>query len=360
MNRKQILRTLVFFVLLFLVLVILSDLFEYQNSNMSRRYEKYKSLEDDTVDAVFIGTSGVDRYWINAKAYDEYGMTVYPFSTEGLPPWLVLNMVKECQKYQNPGLIIIDARPFITGNFAKNVNLTDVRCRRVIDMLNYFSFNRISAIRRSKEVLSSLDNEDRTFSPNYFFSFIRYHNKWSDDDFSFDDLDLEMAGYMGFYVAESKSIKKTVIDESEFTDKKEPLDPISGEYLEELIAYIKENKTDVLFVDTPNYSSELECARRNTLAGILENAGIAYLNFNTAEMEEICPLDKENDFYNSSHVNYYGAEKFTEYFAKYLSENYSLPDHRNDEKCAEDWNGIYEKIKKKIAKFEKNAAKKKK
>lgn len=357
MNRKQIIRTLVFFLLLFFILVVLSDLFEYQNSNMSRRYEKYKTLEDDTVDAVYIGTSGVDRYFINSKAYEQYGMTVYPLSTEGLPPWLIKNLVVEAYKHQNPKLLIIDVRPFITGDFSRNTNLTDVRCRRVIDMLDFFSTNRISAIERSKKVLGQLDDSYHWYTPSFYFSFIRYHNKWSDDGFSFDDLDTEYAGYMGFYVAESKSIKVKPQKASVYTDVPAELDSISREYLDELIAYIREENLNVLFVDSHTICSELESARRLTLKDYLEEQGLDYLTYNTPEMEALYPIDHETDFYNSSHVNYYGAEKYTDYFAAYLHENYEFPDHRGDEACADDWTGIYDKIKRKIAKFEKAKAK---
>lgn len=359
MNKKQVLRIVAFSVLLFFTLVLLCDLFEYQNSNMSRRYEKYKVLEEDTIDAVFIGTSGVDRYFINSKAYEEYGMTVYPLSTEGEPPWLVLNMVKEAYEHQNPELIIIDARPFIASNFAKNTNLTDVRCRRVIDMLDFFSLNRLDAIRRTIEVMSTLDESVHWYTPSYYFSFIRYHNKWSDDDFSFDDMTTERAGYMGFYVAKSKSVKQTKIKESEYTTETAPLNEISEKYLLELCEYFRENNINALFVDTPTYTGLEESKRRNTFTQIVEKEGFKFINYNTPELDEELGLDRTTDFYNSAHVNYYGAEKFTEHFAEYLDENYSFEDHREDERCAADWDGIYTKIKKQIAKFEKEAKKKK-
>ncbi|MCQ2495294.1 MAG: hypothetical protein MJ131_01735 [Lachnospiraceae bacterium] len=358
MNKKQVLRIVVFLLLMFLVLVPLCDLFEYQNSNMSRRYEKYKVLEDDTIDAVFIGTSGVDRYFINSKAYEEYGMTVYPLSTEGEPPWLVLNMVKEAYAHQNPKLVMIDARPFIASNFAKNTNLTDVRARRVIDMLDFFSFNRLDAIKRTLDVMSTLDESIHWYTPSYYFSFIRYHNKWSDDDFSFDDMTTERAGYMGFYVAKSKSIKQTKIKASEYTDETAPLNEISEKYLRELCAYFRDNKINALFVDTPTYTGLEESKRRNTFTQIVEEEGFKFVNYNTPELDAELGLDRTSDFYNSAHVNYYGAEKFTAHFAAYLHENYDLPDHRNDEKCAKDWNGIYAKVKRNIAKFEKEAKKK--
>ena len=55
-------------------------------------------------------------------------------------------------------------------------------------------------------------------------------------------------------------------------------------------------------------------------------------------------LDPETDFYNRGHVNFYGAEKFTDVLAAYLHENYDLPDRRNDPVAQEHWDGLYENI----------------
>jgi len=53
-------------------------------------------------------------------------------------------------------------------------------------------------------------------------------------------------------------------------------------------------------------------------------------------------LDFTQDFYDKSHVNVLGANKFTDYLAAYLDEAYDLPDHRDDESY-ESWNSLYEK-----------------
>lgn len=352
MNKKQVLRTVIFFVAVFVILVLLCDLFEYQTSNMSRRYEKYKVLGDDTIDVVMVGTSGVDRYFINSKAYEEYGMTVYPLSTEGEPPWLVKNMLVEACKYQQPKLIVLDIRPFTSTNYSNNITLTDVRCRRVIDMLDFFSLNRLDAINTTQKVMSSLDEDTGRFDPSYFFSFIRYHNMWSDDEFTFDELKTERAGYMGFYIAKSVSIKQKKRKASEYTDAFGELHPLSEQYLYEVLDYIKENNLNVLFIDTPTYVSEEQSAIRNTIEKIVTDAGYNYLSYNSRAMETEYPFVLETDFYNSAHVNYYGAEKFTDYFAAFLNDHYDLPDHRGDKACEPDWKGIYDKVKKRIKTLE--------
>ena len=53
-------------------------------------------------------------------------------------------------------------------------------------------------------------------------------------------------------------------------------------------------------------------------------------------------LDYNTDIADyGTHVNSTGAEKCTDYLGKYLDENYSLPDHRNDSKYSR-WKTSYE------------------
>ena len=58
-------------------------------------------------------------------------------------------------------------------------------------------------------------------------------------------------------------------------------------------------------------------------------------------------FNRNEHFYDSSHVNYYGAIVFTKLFSEYLDKNYDLPDHRGDGKCPE-WEGKNEKLVKKM------------
>ena len=52
-------------------------------------------------------------------------------------------------------------------------------------------------------------------------------------------------------------------------------------------------------------------------------------------------LDYQKDFYNTYHMNVYGAEKYTRFVANYLLENYQLNDHRNDDN-KDIWQQMYE------------------
>ena len=85
MNFKQIIKIVLFTLIFGVILYFLCDIFEYKNNYMAKGYESYKACEDDTVDAVFIGTSGVSRSWIAVQAFEDYGMTVMSFAVDALP-----------------------------------------------------------------------------------------------------------------------------------------------------------------------------------------------------------------------------------------------------------------------------------
>ena len=79
----------------------------------------------------------------------------------------------------------------------------------------------------------------------------------------------------------------------------------------------------------------------NTAMDMVKERGYTVINFNTPEMYEELDIDWDHDFYNSKHVNYIGAEKYTSWLSEYIKENYDLEDHRGDSRY-ESWETAYE------------------
>ena len=349
MAKKIIIRCIAFALIICMMFVVLCDLLELNNtSNYDRRYTTFRKLEKNTVDAVYIGTSGVDRYWISPKAYEEYGMTVYPLAIDSMPTWLFINVLEDAFKRQNPELVLIDARSF--GQDNTNQTTMDTRARRVLDAMAMFSTERVKAGFKTMEVMhNTFEDEQSRFDLSYLLSFIKYHDRWKDDDYKIkNNLGNKEHQYSGFYITGNS----TTIEPQEYTpynfDLYEPLDPLTEESLYELLDYLEEKDVEVLFVDTPQMKDDKEIGRGNTLYKNLDERGVDYIHFLSEEGEHVIDFDYSHDFYDSPHVNYYGAEKFTEYFAKYLDENYDLPDRRGEEDVAKDWDGRYDAVKAKI------------
>ncbi len=363
MTKKQFLRFVGFSLVLVMMLVLMCDLFETENTkNYDKNMYTYRNLEDNVVDAVYLGTSGADRYWLAPKAYEEYGISLYNLSIDAFPAWLFTSVLDVALSEQDPELVIIDIRAFYQDN--TDFDHIDVRARRYLDSLPFFSIDRFKAAFRTMEYMHRIDKSQPSFDASYIFSFIRYHNKWSDKYSLYNNLGSQEQKYGSFYMSKKRSIKQTPHARVYFDSKNSlELDPICEDAFYELLDYIREKDLNVLFVDTPQFLDPDELGRANTMFKILDEEKLNYVHYYKMDSDEFnVDLDIMTDFYDESHVNYYGAEKYTEVFAQYLVDNYDLPDRRvkseENENAQNFWEGKYENVKKEIARLEKEKAEK--
>lgn len=354
MNKKQVLRAIAFFVCVAIMVVGLCDLFEEANTeNSNKRFYKFRNLPEDTVDAVMIGTSGTDRYWIASQAYEKYGMTVYPMSTNSMPVFLYINLIEEVLDYQNPELLILDIRPFTQDNI--DTNRMDVKARLLLDVMNPFTFNRIKAGLNTTKAIKKVDPNEEAFDLSLYFSFIKFHSRWTESKFRIERNlgDLEH-NYLGFYIG-NKMIKRVKLNPTGYDPENiGELDAISEETLYELFDYIKEKNLNVVFFDSPQVRNEIDMGRANKVYSILDKEGYDYIHFYDENDPDGITIDFDYsaDFYNAAHTNFYGATKFTDVFSDYLHEHYDLPDRRNDENVKVDWDGVQDALIVKIQEIE--------
>ena len=361
MNKKQFLRFVAFTVASLMTIILICDLFEGENThNYDQNMYTYRNLPDGTIDAVFLGTSGADRFWIAPKAYEEYGISLYNLSYDAFPAWLYTNILDEIDGMQDTKLILIDIRAFFQSN--TRLDRVEIRARRYIDSLPFFSANRIDAAFETMKILHEANPEEfEEFDPSYLFSFIKYHTMWADEYSLYENLGSKKQKYGSYYMDNNDIVKRKKQEKKVFTDKHHSLDPVTEAALYELIDYIKEHDLNVLFVDTPQILGKYEMRRANTVYDILEENGLNYIHFfKKGSSDFTIDLDHDKDFFDTSHVNYYGAEKVTDALAEYINENYDLPDARENEIAAKFWNGKYKKLKKAIAELEDEEAKRKK
>lgn len=354
MTKKQLLRCIAFLMVFCVMILALCELFDQENFNRhEQRYRRFRDLEKNTVDAIYVGTSGVDRYWVAAKAYEEYGMTVYPVSFDACAVWLIPDIIEDAMRYQDPQLILIDIRPFTQS--CESANLVGIRGRRVIDSMEFFSPVRFRAAFRTAELVHEIDNTKSKWDISFLLPFVMQHSKWEQDYLVQVNVGNHKDPYLGFYMNQWLTIfSEEQNPETYSRDVTSPLDPITERCLYETLEYIREHDLDVLFVDSPKFYRDSEMPCTNTIRNILEEEGFTCLNFCSEEAggSFTIDLDPKKDFYNMNHVNFYGAEKFTDALAAYLNEHYDLPDRRNDEAVKGDWDGIYDELLFEIREYE--------
>lgn len=332
LQDNKMLRAAVFMAIAAVLVIYLNSVFTISSTDSNRQiFNGFYSQEEDSIDVIYIGTSATNRYYIAPKAYEDEGIAAYNLATMGLPMMFVPNLIDEVEKTQNPQLYIIELR-----NVLKTKNdITDAHIRRVTDSMK-MSPNKYEAIDKAMEYTEDATGEKSNIDEgalDYIVPIVKYHSRLSAGDFTAADLipGILENGTKGFVTSELTLTQKPQ-KEPIYSDEREELAPEMEEVLLETLDRCDLLDAEVLFVLSPYAMKAGVAEKLNTAIDIVEAQGYTVLNFNEKEITDEMGLSWETDFYNSKHVNYCGAEKYTEYLNNYLVSNYKLPDRRGNEK----------------------------
>lgn len=324
--RKYRNRVIKIVSLILVILVTTWFLAEFVLCNANHNTERIKGfyLEDEnSLDVIFVGSSEIYCDYAAGLAYDECGFTSYPFATESNTVLNFKSIIEEIDRTQDPKLIIIEINGAIYGdqNLTKEVNL-----RRVSDNIP-FNENKVELIEKN----ATSDQLE------YYVPFIKYHDSWKDFGsglpWSISLIADRLRGYNYLKGAKNRSISyhpdsKLYPANSRQMQRRMPLFDKAYQGLEEFLDYLDEkeiNKDRILFVRVPhlvtkvNYNRYL---RGNAVADIVRDRGYRFESFEMEDPE--IGLDPDKDFYNIEHMNIYGQQKFTKYFAHYLQDNFNI------------------------------------
>ncbi len=274
----------------------------------------------DTVDVVFIGSSHIYTDVNPAVLWEEFGMSAYDLAGSNQPLWNTYYYMKEAIEEQTPDLVVIDMyRAIEMGDV-----IDDARIAMNTMGLKYGE-------NRTESILASVADEEDAM--NYILGIPVYHTKYeslTEDDFKRYNGDPNGTDYKGFNEnCVSTTYFESFSDMSTITDTL-PITKKSEEYLEKIIELAKETDTQLLLMVSP-YQGIMPSDKMiyNRVREIAEEHGVAYVDFNDRYNE--MGLSPMTDCAESSHLNYYGSEKFSLYLGRYLKNRYSIEDHRGDE-----------------------------
>ncbi|MDO4472889.1 MAG: hypothetical protein Q4C17_07015 [Bacillota bacterium] len=342
-KTRIILGIMVFLICAGVVFAYLSKVFSMGDSDANRQtFKAFYAEEENTVDVAYFGTSASNRYFINPKAFHDEGISSFTLATMGMPLFYVPNLIDEVNKTQDPDLYIIELR----WVDKERDQITDAHIRRVTDNMK-MSENRIDAIDKSFDYMDGSTGMlgDITYNKiEYVLPIIKYHGRLAQENMTPGDFKLTSSkNQTKGYVLSTSTTKQVNQFMSRLSDEREPLSDMAEAALNEVLDYcdsLPEDK-DVLFVLSPYSVKKPQMPKFNTAMDMVKERGYTVINFNTPEMYEELDIDWDHDFYNSKHVNYIGAEKYTGWLAAYIKENYDLEDHRGDSRY-ESWEIAYE------------------
>lgn len=326
LKEKKGLRALVFLIVAVLLFAGLNQIFTIGDTDASRQiFEDFYDQEEDSIDVMYMGTSATNRYYNTTKAFHDEGVAAYNLAVMGMPMMFMPQLMDEVEKTQEPSLYIIELR-----NVLKSKNeVTDAHIRRVTDSMK-LSSNKFEAIRTAMEYTEGADGELSNIDDgllDYYVPIIKYHGRLTSGDMSLISTQVPVQGY----VLSPKTLVQKAQKDAVPSDERADLAPEMAAALEETLDVCDDLGKEVLFVLSPYSVRDGDQAKLNTAKDMVEARGYTVLDFNDPELFEATGIDRATDFYNSKHVNYLGAEKYTDYLTAYIKENYDIPDRRGDE-----------------------------
>lgn len=332
LKEKNWLRALIFLIVAALLFVYLNSVFTIGDTDASRQiFEDFYAQEEERIDVMYMGTSATNRYYNTTKAFNDEGVAAYNLAVMGMPMMFMPQLIDEVEKTQDPQLYVVELR-----NVLKSKNeVTDAHIRRVTDSMK-LSSNKFDAIRTAMEytegATGELSNIDEGLL-DYYVPIIKYHGRLLSGDMKVTDV-IPVSGQVpvqGFVLSPKTLVVKPQKD-SVLSDERTPLAPEMADALESTLDEFDALGKDVLFVLAPYSIKDGDAAKLNTAKDMVEAHGYTVLDFNDPEIFAETGIDRATDFYNSKHVNYLGAEKYTDYLTAYLKANYEIPDRRGNDK----------------------------
>lgn len=318
MQWKKLIKGLVF-IIIFAVLFscvsqVLASSGDYRNYQWIMGF--YEEPED-SLDAVYVGSSAVYAYWNSLVAWNQYGLAIYPYTSNSQHFITTEYLIREVRKTQPDALFVVNTNSIDDGKMVVE------EFHHLLDYMP-FSLNKLQLTwHLSRTAGLTWEETLELYVPLY-----RYHDRWS--DIHSEDLTYKINGLKG--TSDYYTYLKRMTDLSDsylYREDREPLAPHIYDAAVSLMDYCEKENIRILFVTVPRAESEARIRQLNELNAMLEARGFDTLNL--LKDPELCGLDLEQDFYNEGHTNVHGSVKYTQYLSEYLIEHYGLTDKRGNE-----------------------------
>lgn len=310
---SKIIKALLFVVLLAGILYSLSYIFSPKRTvrpwDVSSKINGFYEIEKNTLDIVFVGSSHTfctfDPYIFQKEGH----IKSYVFASNQQPLSVTYYYIKEVLKHQSPKAIVLE------------LLYVSEKEEYITPKMIHFAADDLPWTQNKLELLkNNLENKDLS----NFSSLYNYHDRWKDLDFKDfqNSKNLKFFGFTPLYRKESKSLLF-----GEFKPK--PLPTKSQEYLDKIIALLKETKTELIFTYAPHYAAKEERqSHLATVAKIAKKNDIDFINYMDKTLLNEINFDITTDF-DGWHTNVYGAHKVSKHLAKYLGAKYEFDKNRD-------------------------------
>ena len=338
MKRKfpaVLFRRLVFLCLAALMLFRLSAVLERKTVqgpwNYFVKVGGFRNEPENSFDLLCFGSSHMYCTLSPVSLYQQTGLRSYVLATQQQPVDATFYYIREALKTQQPRVILVEALMFLQGGG----KTADAVAHDAIDPFPH-TLNRLRMIYE----MNVEGNKE-----SYYVNLVKYHTRWksltsADYSFAYREETDPCRGFVLLTSAQPNNCGALSLEGVEET----PLDPEKLQTLLEIQALAEEAGAELLLLAAPYCAGEQTWGAWQALHRFARENGVDFLDLNVAYDE--LGLENETDFYDSGHLNVFGAEKVTAYIGDYVEEKYGLaPMDRGDSALWEEDILLYEQMK---------------
>lgn len=324
----NVIKALLFVLILLFLLRSVSYILR-TNGDTKDRFAGFYAQQRDSVDVFLMGSSTVGTSFSPAYMWGNFGFTSYPLSSNSQRPLAIKYLIEEGLKYQKPSLVVVELRTFMADD--DELASDEGHVREVVDNMKYSPL-------RIKTINAMTEKFDDKYA--FYFDIIKYHSnvgellarsEWKKFNYCCEDPD---KGYEMLYHTEN--YREFTPDL--YTEERLPIPKKQEQVLRDLLAYLKQQKLEALFVVTPRDSEPEYEQMMNYCSDIITAEGFDYIDMNF--MYDEMGFDYRYDIDDGAHTNAWGAQKCSKVLGEYINDNYEI--NRNyDKKVIENWDEAY-------------------
>lgn len=338
----KVLRCVLFLVVVSILLTIVSFVF-MRKSRYIGTMNAFQSLECDTVDVVGVGSSHMYCTLCPAELYRHTGLSSFLLSTQQQPIEISYEYVRQALKRHSCKVVILELFMFV--HLPAKTPVDEGVAHDGLDPIP-FGTDKIGTV---------LDMPRKDGAENYLIPFIKYHSRWRElkaKDFNFDR-EMDFWSACRGFVLLTKAVPSKSMKEVRCVDCTPlPLDPYFVGWIERFNDMVRAHGAELMLLTAPSPMNAEQCGKYSFLHQYANKHGIKYLDLN-GEFNAL-GIDVNKDFFDTDHLNVFGAEKATRRIGKYLLENFKFEIDKSPERTTE-WKNICERYDYYKAKVTKNA-----
>lgn len=284
--------------------------------------EYYNETSDHQV--IFIGDCEVYENFSPVEMWEKYGITSYIRGSAQQLIWQSYYLLEDALQYETPEVVVYNVQ-----SLTHNTPQKEEYNRMTIDGMKW-SHYKVECINASM-----LENENYL---DYVFPLLRYHSRITDltkSDITYFNGKRKVT-HNGYYMR----VDVIPYDEKNALEEDKPEDTRFGEnalaYLDKIRMLCEEKGIQLLLIKAPSLSPVWFDEYEEQVETYAEQYHLPYINY--LELVDEIKLDYSTDTYDGGlHMNLSGARKLSKHMGKYLTENFSLRDLRDDRQYAEVW-----------------------